>query len=184
MRQIGSTVVWFGEQNFTGSKPSFANVGVGRRSGDIITMEWADVAKCNLKGKGTLKLKVTGTNTISKIGGSGFGGSTWTRQVAPPSWDGLWVNTDSKTNSITKLNVSNNCTRLRAWGSCSPTDCDWGTVGMSKYGSGYRAIFNTSVAKRTIILTPQSNGRLKLSATYDYKDSRPTKRVVNYYKKK
>ncbi|MEM6377009.1 MAG: C1 family peptidase, partial [Bacteroidota bacterium] len=184
MRQIGSSVVWFGEQDFTGDRPTFANVAFGTRSGDVINLEWADVAKCNLKGRGTLRLQVTGNNTIKKIGGGGFGGSNWTRKVAPPSLNGLWVNVDSNTRSITTLNVSNSNTRLRAWGSCSPTDCDWGTVSMTKYGSGYRAIFNSSVAKRTLIITKMSNGRLKVSGTYVYKNGRPTKRTTNYFKKR
>lgn len=184
LRQIGNTVVWFGEQNFTGNRPAFANVAVGTRSGDNLTMDWVDVTKCNLKGQGKLRLKVTGTNTISKVSGSGFGGSRWTRKAAPPTLNGLWVNTDSKTRSITKINISSNTTRLRAWGSCSPTDCDWGTVSLSKYGTGYRAIFNTSVAKRTLILTRMSNGTIKMTATYDYKDRRPTKKTTNYFKKR
>ena len=184
IRQIGNSVVWFGEQNFSGSRPAFANVGIGSRSGDVITLSWADVAKCSLKGKGTLKLRVTGNNTLQKIGGSGFGGSQWTRKPPAPSLDGLWTNIDKNTGGITQLQISNRTTRLRAWGSCSPRDCDWGTVGASKYSAGHRAIFNSAVAKRTLIFYKQSNGRLKVTATYDYKDSRPTKRVTYYFKKR
>lgn len=184
IRQIGNSVVWFGEQNFTGSRPAFANVGIGSRSGDVITINWADVVKGNTRGKGTLQLRVTGNNSIQKIGGSGFGGSQWNRIQAAPSLDGLWTNADRNTDGISKLQISNNSTRLRAWGACTPTDCDWGTTSFSKYGStAYRATFNTSVAVRTLLVYPQPDGRLKVQATFDYKDSRPTKSYWYYFNK-
>lgn len=95
--------------------------------------------------------------------------------------DGNWVNLDP--NSLPKLFVSANSTRIRAWGKCHPSNCDWGTVAMTKVGSGYRAIFNDAVARRVLILTPLSNGQLNVRATYNYKDSRPTKRLSYTFKK-
>ena len=87
INQVGKKVFWFGEAAFTSGRPAFANVAVGTRFGNVITLNWADVPKCNMGGKGTLKLKVTSANTIVKISGSGFGGSKWTRnnkiRVAP-----------------------------------------------------------------------------------------------------
>ena len=182
IRQIGNSVVWFGERNFSSGKPGFANVAIGSRSGNKVILNWADVPKGNPKGKGTLVLNVTGNNTLSKASGGGFGGSRWTRKASAPKLDGYWVNLDPK--SLPQMYISSNCTKVRMWGKCSPRNCDWGTVGLSKYGSGYRAIFNSSVAKRTMILTPQANGRIKVSATYDYKDRRPTKRFTYYFKKR
>ena len=79
INQVGNKVFWFGEATFTSGKPTFANVAYGTRSGNNLTLKWADVPKCNMGGKGTLKLKVTSANTMVKTSGSGFGGSKWSR---------------------------------------------------------------------------------------------------------
>ncbi len=43
---------------------------------------------------------------------------------------GKWVNVEEKTGSITRLEVSEEAGGwvIHAWGSCAPTDCDWGAV--------------------------------------------------------
>ena len=59
---------------------TWTNVFEGTRNGDIIDGEWADV-----RGKawrhGTLKLRLSNTTSMVKIGGtgSGFGGARWGR---------------------------------------------------------------------------------------------------------
>lgn len=98
------------------------------------------------------------------------------------SLDGKWTNTDA--NALPTLLISGNNTKLRAWGKCSPTNCDWGTTRLSKYGAGFRALFNSSIAVRTLILNVMPDGRLKVNATYNYKDSRPTKRFTYYFKQR
>ena len=43
---------------------------------------------------------------------------------------GKWVNIDEKTSSIKRLEIQKEADGwvIHAWGSCQPTDCDWGTV--------------------------------------------------------
>jgi len=43
---------------------------------------------------------------------------------------GNWTNSDPNTGGLTKLaiTVSGASASVHAWGSCHPTDCDWGTV--------------------------------------------------------
>ncbi|MCS6930462.1 MAG: C1 family peptidase [Saprospiraceae bacterium] len=79
IRQVGNVVAWFGEFSNTDGRPRFANVAVGTRVGNNITLEWADVPKCGLSGQGTLQLSVSDANTIVKTSGGGFSGSRWTR---------------------------------------------------------------------------------------------------------
>lgn len=45
-------------------------------------------------------------------------------------FSGTWKNIDSNTRGITtvKINVSGTAVMIHAWGSCTPRDCDWGTV--------------------------------------------------------
>ena len=48
---------------------------------------------------------------------------------------GKWKNVDSSTNGITTLEIQvhGNKVTIHAWGKCSPTDCDWGTVDATAY---------------------------------------------------
>lgn len=97
LRETEGKVAWFGEAAFGSGRPLFANVAVGIRQGNTVTLDWVDVAKCNMKGKGKLQLKVNNANEIVKISGGGFGGRKWTRPEGsspkPPIKKGLtgWV---------------------------------------------------------------------------------------------
>ncbi|WP_044398112.1 hypothetical protein [Lacinutrix sp. Hel_I_90] len=58
--------------------------------------------------------------------------------------DGTWENTDKNTRSITKIIISNNGTKIQAFGKCSPKDCDWGTTRLSSSRGTYYATFKLS----------------------------------------
>ncbi len=80
INQIGDKVIWFGEQDYRVGKPVWANVGVGKRTGDTITLDWADVPKGRNGGKGSITLKVSSADKITLTTSSGgFGGTVWTR---------------------------------------------------------------------------------------------------------
>lgn len=51
------------------------------------------------------------------------------------NFTGDWVNRDSRTSGITRLQITESGGRayVRAWGQCSPTDCDWGRATATKY---------------------------------------------------
>ncbi len=99
-----------------------------------------------------------------------------------PKIDGIYANTNP--NALPKLQIYANSTKIRAWGKCTPTNCPWGTVNLTKFGTKYKAIFNDAVAVRKLVLTPKADGKLHVRATYDYKDSRPTKYFSYYFKPK
>jgi hypothetical protein len=78
VRQLGTTVWWFGEQD--PDNPGWSNVMRGTISGNMINADWADVPKGGVMQSGNLVLQIASNNqlvAISKTGG--FGGSTWTR---------------------------------------------------------------------------------------------------------
>ena len=80
IREIGGKIAWFGEGGLNRSgKPNFANVGIGTRSGNTITINWTDVPKCGLRGSGNLVLRINNANEIVKTNGRSFGGSKWRR---------------------------------------------------------------------------------------------------------
>ncbi|NPV63255.1 MAG: hypothetical protein HPY61_11615 [Methanotrichaceae archaeon] len=78
MRQLGSTLWWYGERD--SNNPSWSNVAKGTISGDTIHFDWADVPKGGALSSGILTLKIVSNNELQateKTGG--FGGSRWTR---------------------------------------------------------------------------------------------------------
>jgi hypothetical protein len=79
IRQIGSTVWWFG----TNGQGGFANVYTGTIQGDTIGGLWADVPYAVTSSSGELVLKIVDDSTLQKISQTGgFSGSLW--QKGPP----------------------------------------------------------------------------------------------------
>ena len=183
IRQVGNNVAWFGEASNTNGKPGFANVGVGTRSGNNISLQWADVPKCGLSGQGTLQLSVSGANTITKSSGGGFSGSQWTRQSLAPNITGTWRNTDANTSSLTRVVVTSNSTKIQSFGKCTPTDCDWGTVNLTPNGTKYKAKYTQSHATRDMDVELLSNGQLRVQMKTVFKDNRPQQNHTLTFKK-
>ena len=77
MRQLGNNVIWYGEK-INGSVVDFSNIAIGTRSGNTISLVWADVPKGRNVEHGSLNLQLMG-NRISKTSGNGFGGSSWVK---------------------------------------------------------------------------------------------------------
>jgi hypothetical protein len=88
-------------------------------------------------------------------------------------FQGNWRNTDPSTRGITRLQIAGETpVRIHAWGSCSPRDCDMGTVDGSAYGpsvssnlntsaEAVSAIFRTSFSEVIFIIRPARGGRLQ-----------------------
>ncbi len=80
---------------------------------------------------------------------------------------GTWVNADRNTRGITKIIIteSGNQYEIQAFGSCSPTDCDWGRSALTTYGSTVSdathkagtAQFNPGFAQTTLALKQSGN---------------------------
>ncbi len=77
-------------------------------------------------------------------------GQTDTAHAAVSDFVGSWENTDRNTRGITRLEItqSGNAVRVRAFGSCSPKDCDWGTVAGVPYAA--KVGDNLARAARTV----------------------------------
>lgn len=82
LRQIGSQLVWFGEEKST--NPRFANVFTGRVAGNKIRGSWQDVPKGDSSGRGELSLAILdgGNTLLAEQKSGGFGGSRWNRADA------------------------------------------------------------------------------------------------------
>lgn len=74
-------------------KPNWSNIAFGIRSGNTLTLSWADVPKGGASGNGQLKLKVNSASEIVRTAVTGgFGGSKWTRSSSPVFIDPNLVN--------------------------------------------------------------------------------------------
>ena len=86
---------------------------------------------------------------------------------------GNWYNNNVNTSGITQLNVtatSTNAISVQGWGSCSPTDCVWGTGSGTVSGTTI-TVSNFSSAAGTNVLSIPSSGTLRAvrsGNTYDF----------------
>lgn len=96
---------------------------------------------------------------------------------------GQWTNIDGNTRGMTALDIKVNgaSAEVRAWGSCSPRDCDWGwTAGTPLTASvsddpqdanSLYAVWDSRIATRTAVMT-RDGDRLNLQISTVYKDDR------------
>jgi len=90
---------------------------------------------------------------------------------------GNWKNVDSNTRGITTLEiaVSGTTVRVHAWGSCTPQDCDWGTVQAIAYApnvssslaataNAMTAVFITNFNQTTLVITPLPGNVLQVQS--------------------
>ena len=95
---------------------------------------------------------------------------------------GTWNNSDTNTRGITKIIVSRagDDVSMQVFGSCSPTDCDWGMIAAHVMGPGVSAdnmanansvvaVYDQNFADKIIILQP-SFGGLQAQALTHFKD--------------
>jgi len=96
--------------------------------------------------------------------------SAWGGQASMNQFAGSWYNVDSATRGITSLqiDVSGSSAQVHAWGSCHPTDCDWGSVQAQAFASGVSsdiasdantliAVFNSGFSETTLVIKPSGN---------------------------
>jgi len=92
------------------------------------------------------------------IGLVGCGGSSTTPPTeSENNFYGFWVNEDTDTQSITKIDIQKvgDIICVHIWGKCHPTDCDWG-------------IETTDISEELILL---SDGRLKVITFCHFTDN-------------
>lgn len=183
VREVGGKVVWFGEGGLNAKgKPHFANVAFGAKRGNILILDWADVPKCNLTGQGRIRLRIDNYNKLTRVDRAArFGGKNWRKA---PNINGNWVNKDANTQGVTKFTVSQESTKIHAYGSCKPRDCDWGVDNLTKDGANYKAIHRKGTMKKTITLVPLPNGEMKMLLFSEYSDGRRNNTATYYFRKR
>ncbi len=81
IREYINNIVWFGERNFSYGRPSWSNVAVGSRFGNVLWLDWVDVPKGNaMSTGGILRIQVDNANYMYSVNSTGgFGGTRWWR---------------------------------------------------------------------------------------------------------
>ena len=104
-------------------------------------------ANSNANGTATANKHVTATANANA-----------TATVAPAAQlSGNWVNVDSNTLGITKLDITNNGTNITVhpFSKCSPTDCDWGSQSSQYTGSPFKIVFVVNGRSRNLAISTQ-----------------------------
>jgi hypothetical protein len=79
LRQFGSELWWYGEQN--PDHPAWSNIAHGTVEGNVIKLRWTDVPKGRIMNHGHLRLEIESPGRfVAKEKSGGFGGSVWTRR--------------------------------------------------------------------------------------------------------
>jgi len=145
----------------------------------------ASIPQYNLEGENSQKeeemkrwLKVTGMVLFLIL----FAASAL--QAGIDRFLGSWRNVDPHTRGITKLEIrrAGDHLRIRAWGKCHPTDCDWGWSRGYAYGpdvssdlfSSAQAVlvrFRTSFSDTVVILKPAGANRLRAEVFTRFTDT-------------
>jgi hypothetical protein len=119
-----------------------------------------------MKKSPLLMLVIVTLASLGSIAGLALNVSPALALCVTPEEQGEWVNYNSNTRSITKINVRFQCQDqilngqpyppgfpyyLHLFGACHPTDCDWGEVGARRNSSGWiRTTINQGFATRDV----------------------------------
>ena len=90
------------------------------------------------------------------------------------NFSGTWKNVDSKTRGVTTLIITTkgNTASVHAWGSCTPVNCDWGTVKAKAVPANQlKAFFKNNFSERIMILTLTGRNLLKAEVKTHFTDN-------------
>lgn len=104
-------------------------------------------------------------------------------------FNGLWINEDDQTRSITKCKISyvNNSFVVQMWGDCLPQDCDWGENVANNVQKGtdkFQLLWDQEFAE-SLVTYEIVDGKLKITDKRHYKDNsgRSDRTSVEYFQK-
>lgn len=194
VRQCGSRIAFFGEKPSDKFKqPDYSVTAVGRRVGDVITVNWGQLPHSTTRKNGRASFRVRNANEITRFSGKGFLGTTLNRlqvdNANSQEWDkklnGVYLNSDSKSNGIVKLNFHGKQGQVEIWGSCQPTACYWGAMFFKTDESGLTHVeFNSSFSTRHFEIEKISGTRIKMQQRVVYKDHRKNRYATFYFDKR
>ncbi len=137
---------------------------------------------------------------LGLIAGILLTGSSVQALCLQPEEEGHWKNYDPDTRGITKVQVRFVCQDqvlngqlyppgppyyVHLWGSCHPTDCDWGEVGAYKDSNGWiRTTYNQGFATRYVWVKAYTGYTIDWLRVYiwtDFKDPNRKDYAMNHW---
>jgi hypothetical protein len=99
---------------------------------------------------------------------------------------GSWVSEDKMTPDLTRAEIAVRGERVyvHLWGACEPTDCDWGEESSAiaeKGGETLHLKWDQGFVVRQQTLTLLPDGRLEVSTSSVYNDSRAPRTIVSRF---
>jgi hypothetical protein len=97
--------------------------------------------------------------------------SLFAQTVSRPPLTGTWVN-EHETRGFTQVIVRRDGARtiVHAWGSCQPTDCDWGETDADLWNGILVAIRKQGFATTGMQLIPLPDGRMVVASEDEFND--------------
>lgn len=86
--------------------------------------------------------------------------------------DGIWENVDAETRGITKILFSDGDKGFQAWGSCHPTDCDWGEQQVEHFGGIMTVTYDRRFVHRLLVIELVGAHRMEVLVRSVFKDGR------------
>lgn len=171
---VAPTEVWLGDQKLTGENILYA--GVTPNNPGLYQLNFRVPETAN---DGDISIRVQMGDRISPAASTLAiyrGGSNAARLAQLAKFTGTWLNENLIRPGVTRIQVSGIGDRIsiRAWGSCSPVDCDWGenTTSIADAGDGilgFRWRFPHAEILQEIIAAP--DGRIQASSRTRYTDN-------------
>jgi hypothetical protein len=109
-------------------------------------------------------------------------------------FEGKWRNIDPKTPGLTALDISlaGDQVKVRAWGRCHPTDCDWKTVDATAFAPNVTsalprsaqtlmAVFKTSFSESILVIDALEWGKLRVELLTRYTDQSGRSAISSVY---
>ena len=108
---------------------------------------------------------------------------------------GTWKNVDQNTRGVTKVRIIKRGQNMfiRTWGSCSPSDCDWGREDLTGYAStvsdnlvhdakALTAVYDQGFSEKLVVLKPK--GQFLIAEVFSTYNGGRTNHVAKYRLKK
>ena len=131
-------------------------------------------------------------NPVCGCDGNEYGNPSSARVAGITSWtvgacgsglvNGLWRNTNPHTRGITKFRIKNGGRTIQMYGSCSPSDCNWGDTALTYGGGVYTARYEHGFATRYVKLRILPDGRIRMELLNDYHDGRLDRTDIHYFR--
>jgi hypothetical protein len=98
---------------------------------------------------------------------------------------GTWPNADLNNRGNTRMEIVKRGEQffIHTWGSCSPTECDWGEQQLFVDGNTAQVTWDQGFVLRKMVITLEASNQLKVVTDSVYNDDRPRRQSTEMFNK-